>query len=225
VDGLNSTCLFIFLCPVALLIGVAAFFPLSAGASRMLGKKRETLGRGIGVVLALFVAVVVFYLMFGPSTPGFYQPWWRPNSNDIYGVWVPDSFTLTVMEENGYPVATPSLELHDDGTAIITDLPDTIFHGRQRVLHSGKGTWFIERYGQGTWVVEIVLNSLTPSYVPITIRDDHKLCPGESVPCGGLAIIFEINNSRPPYILVSDFVGGDLDPNLGFFRQGDNHDQ
>jgi hypothetical protein len=226
-EGINTLCLGVFLCVIAVAVGVIIFGLLQIGAKTIVqkkyGEKKQWLGVAIASVIAIVVSCALFYTAYAPAFPGYHTPQRRPNPEDIIGIWTPTADTLQRMEAAGYPVSTHTLEFHEDGSFIMTNMPDVIFWRRKGEFYSGLGKWSVEKDFQGFWQVIVVFSSLTPPYYPDPPLSGPTPCAGQSVPCDGLEFSLDMWNRRPPYTLYVN-IGIELDPDFYFHRNGDVHD-
>lgn len=93
----------------------------------------------------------------------------RPDRADLVGTWTIDAATIAFMKsEGGYDVSQPtSLILKDDGTFVLTRLPDWIENGRYRsrgLLSDRGGHWnLFERNGSWTISLNDSTNPQTPT--------------------------------------------------------------
>ncbi len=81
----------------------------------------------------------------------------QPKTNDVVGVYVPDTNTVTLISKEGrYSPASPSITLLNDGTITITNIPDwwLTFGEPHGGFDSGHGTWSIQKH-QEWWALSV----------------------------------------------------------------------
>jgi hypothetical protein len=112
----------------------------------------------------------------------------QPKTNDVVGVYVPDTNTVALISKEGhYGSALPSITLLDDGTIIITNIPDwwRNFGERHGGFDSGRGTWSIQKH-QDWWALSV------------GFRDTTQFASLANQP-GGLGTEMMLVGEKPPY--------------------------
>lgn len=87
----------------------------------------------------------------------------QPETNDVVGVYVPDTNTIALIsKERHYGPARTSITLLDDGTIIITNIPDwwLTFGESHGGFDSGHGTWSIQKH-QEWWTLSVGFTDTT----------------------------------------------------------------
>jgi hypothetical protein len=223
-EGINYLCLFIYLCPVSILIGVGVFFLAQTSSRKIItkwfGNKKSWISIPIAIILAVSIAYTFFYFQFAPAFPGYYHPKKRPRTEDIIGKWVATSHSKEYIAELGYTNADPILTLHNTEEFTTSDFPDILFFHHNQILYSGEGKWELVRGFQGDWQIELVFYRINPPWYPDPPLSGPTPCPGLSVPCEGLHYNFELWHRKPPYLVFS-YIGGELGPNIYYERLSD----
>jgi hypothetical protein len=142
---------------VAVDTGITAF-----AVSFLVTRKRLATGIlpvGLPGTIAAVTIPVVFSLVFcglcGWSLRGPPTPRRRPRREDISGIWVLSLEPQRRLEEEGYCDAkTSTLEFRENGTFVVTDMPDYEFDLGAWICGSGSGTWDIGRDINGDWAIE-----------------------------------------------------------------------
>lgn len=112
----------------------------------------------------------------------------QPKTNDVVGVYVPDTNTVALISKEGhYGPASPSITLLDDGTIIITNIPDwwLTFGEPRGGFDSGRGTWSIQKH-QDWWVLSVGFTDTT-QFASLTNKP------------GGLGTEMMLVGEKPPY--------------------------
>jgi hypothetical protein len=82
----------------------------------------------------------------------------QPRSNDLVGSYFPDVDTVALISKEGhYKTVSPSITLMNDGTIVITNIPDwwlTRSGEPGGGFDSGRGTWTVEKH-QDWWAIGV----------------------------------------------------------------------
>ena len=149
----------------------------------------------VGLTASAVACILTFWGLLSLSDFDSSTPVTRPEESDLVGTWTFSAATLADMRTNGgYEITTHSLNLRNDGTFEIVNIPDwwLNFGHSSHGFYSGSGTWSVVKDFQGHWVVEVRFTSL-PGY--------------ES----GLLTSLRIGQSKASYYIY-DFIG---DPDSG----------
>ena len=222
-EGIDTLCLGLVLCPVSLVFGVGIFFLVRYAARKILEKywpnKAAGLAIGIAAGVSVVIAFILFYSLYAPAFPDYQMAQYRPRNQDLVGTWVPADSSKQYIEQQGYTSAKPILILSSSGEFSATDFPDILFEQRNHILYSGEGRWAVVRDFQGTWQVQLIFEQIEPSWYPDPPLSGPTPCAGSSVPCKGLEIDFDLWNRKAPYYISG--LERDLGPNFSYQRVGD----
>jgi hypothetical protein len=158
------------------------------------GGKPEDKAFRYSLIIASLLAVPVCWIstnsFFKQAVGGPPSPRWRPDNNDIIGVWQLSEHSLRGIQEEGYPPSSPKLEFMGDGTFHLTDIPEIVADhltivDSQKNEHnfcSGHGTWTVLSDPYSEWAIEVEIV-------------EFKGCRAE----GGVMTYLHLYGERPPY--------------------------
>ncbi len=209
-------------CVISLFVGFAFYFLFSTGFRKIGPKNYRRQYVWVSVPIAVIFTLYIFYRLYAPVFPDYYTPPFQPKKEDLVGIWTATPDTMQLMLEKGFIfLDPPTIEIKANGEFTMTNLPSLIFFERDKKIYSGKGIWTFDRDINRAWIVKTTLFELEPAYYPDPPLSGPTPCPGKSVPCKGLEYTLEIGHRNPPYMLISQIQGLELDPDLYFRRQGD----
>ncbi len=134
------------------------------------------------------VSVLAFLLVFcglcSWSFDGTPAPQCKPSENDLAGEWVPTGASLARMREAGYTVSVHSLAFNEDGTFVMTNMPDWWLDANGDAsggFYSGSGMWQLVKGGSGErWRVYLYFITLSGNETNLIA---YALVGGDRPPC------------------------------------------
>jgi hypothetical protein len=135
-----------------------AIFLLFRFLGRKSGQRALLYSLATTFLLVMSVFCVSSYLFLSWSLSGPPSPREKPNEQDIIGIWQLSKDSLHMARANGYQLSTPQLEFREDGSFVMTDIPDIAINPwePQHRVYSGAGTWDISRDAvNDEWDVEV----------------------------------------------------------------------
>lgn len=157
----------------------------------------------LGLLCVLSPCVLVAFL-------GLPQP--EPTREDIVGVWVPTPESILLMKQKGYRTSTHVMEFKEDGTFVMTNMPDCWqgwggFYEPKGRFDSGLGVWEVSEGAWGGWHVMVHFTGLNGAETDFGTSFDLGEC--WISPCS-YSISFPIENpaSGPPFGMLGRWASG-----------------
>jgi hypothetical protein len=151
----------------------------------------------IAIVMAVIGGCALFWVMGDSLMSSMYPPApsRKPAEQDIVGLWQLTESSLESIRKEGYEPGVHAFEFRDDGTFVMTNLPDMVWNFGESggEFESGSGTWNIETDVNGNWSIRVHFTEMDG------VAND-------------LVTYFYLYGNQPPY-LIYDYVG---DPDSGY---------